>query len=128
MGRVAPAIPLGRTAATIAELCLALQCGLFLRRLSDITGMPLFQMGGYAFVPLAILAELVCWHAVLSLNPYPLTECQMARFSRSSGAASGDLHDRSSGGVDDAERMPTVESDIHLVARWTETQTAWRGR
>ena len=62
------AILLGRTAATIAELCFALQCGLFLRRLSDITGMPLFHVGGYAFVPLAILAELVCWHAVLSLN------------------------------------------------------------
>jgi hypothetical protein len=59
---------LGRTAATIAELCFALQCALFVHRLSGITGMPLLEAGAYAFVPLVILAELVCWYAVLSLN------------------------------------------------------------
>jgi hypothetical protein len=62
------AILLGRTAATIAELCFALQCCLFVQRLSEITGMPLLNGAAYAFVPLAILAELVCWYAVLSLN------------------------------------------------------------
>ena len=59
---------LGRTAATIAELCFALQCGLFVQRLSDITGMSLWYAGASAFVPLVIVAELVCWYAVLSLN------------------------------------------------------------
>jgi hypothetical protein len=62
------AILLGRTAATIAELCFALQCGLFVERLSEITGMPILRVGALAFVPLVILAELVCWYAVLSLN------------------------------------------------------------
>lgn len=62
------AIVIGRTAATIAELCFALQCVLFVHRLSDMTGMPLLNAGAQAFVPLAVLAELVCWYAVLSLN------------------------------------------------------------
>src|SRR5262245_56275112 len=62
------AVLLGRTAATIAELCFALQCGLFVQRLSEIMGVPLLAFGAQAFVPLVILAELVCWYAVLSLN------------------------------------------------------------
>ena len=62
------AILIGRTAATIAELCFALQCGLFVQRLSEITGMPLLAGGAYVFVPLVIVAELFCWYSVLSLN------------------------------------------------------------
>ena len=62
------AIVVGRTAATIAELCFALQCGLFVQRISDLTDMRLLGAGAYAFVPLVILAELVCWYSVLSLN------------------------------------------------------------
>jgi hypothetical protein len=62
------AILLGRTAATIAEVCFALQCVLFVQRLSDITGMPLLNTGALAFIPLVIVAEVVCWYAVLSLN------------------------------------------------------------
>ena len=59
---------LGRTTATIAELCFALQCGLFVQRLSEITRTPLLDVGAHAFVPLVILAELGCWYTVLSLN------------------------------------------------------------
>lgn len=62
------AILIGRTAATIAEICFALQCALFVHRLSDITGLPSLALVAHAFVPLAILAEMVCWYAVLSLN------------------------------------------------------------
>src|SRR5262245_12890121 len=61
-------ILLGRTAATVAELCFALQCALFLQRLADITGMPLLHAISVAFVPVVVLAEVVCWYAVLSLN------------------------------------------------------------
>ncbi len=64
------AILLGRTAATVAELCFALQCGLFVRRLSEITGVPLLSAVAPAFLPLTIVAELVCWYAVLSLNHF----------------------------------------------------------
>jgi hypothetical protein len=61
-------IRLGRIVATIAELCFALQCALFLQRLSDITGMPALDTAARVFVPVVILAEIVCWYAVLSLN------------------------------------------------------------
>ena len=61
-------ILLGRAAATIAELCFALQCALFVQRLSDIVDVPLLGAAAHAFVPLVIVAEVVCWYAVLSLN------------------------------------------------------------
>jgi hypothetical protein len=61
-------IRLGRIVATIAELCFALQCALFLQRLADITGMPGLAAAARVFVPVVILAEIVCWYAVLSLN------------------------------------------------------------
>jgi hypothetical protein len=63
------AILLGRTAATIAELCFALQCALFVQRLADITHLPLLEVGAHSFVPLAVVAQVLCWYAVLSLNP-----------------------------------------------------------
>jgi hypothetical protein len=62
------AILLGRMAATVAELCFALQCSLFVQRLSEITDSPVLAAAAYTFVPLVILAEVVCWYAVLSLN------------------------------------------------------------
>jgi hypothetical protein len=62
------AILLGRALATIAELCFALQCGLFVRQLSELTGVPLLAAAAQAFVPLAVVAEVCCWYAVLSLN------------------------------------------------------------
>lgn len=62
------AIPLGRTAATVAEVCFAVQCALFVQRLSALTGMPLLGAAAHLFVPIVMLAELVCWYAVLSLN------------------------------------------------------------
>src|SRR5262249_59140305 len=61
-------ILLGRTAATVAELCFALQCGLFMQRLSAMTGVPLLDVAARGVVPLVIVAELCCWYAVLSLN------------------------------------------------------------
>jgi hypothetical protein len=62
------AVFLGRTLATIAEVCFALQCALFLQRLADITGMPLLDVAAQVLVPLVIVAEVACWYSVLSLN------------------------------------------------------------
>lgn len=59
---------IGRTAATIAEVCFALQCSLFVHRLAELTGLPLLADAAQAFVPIAVIAEMFCWHAVLSLN------------------------------------------------------------
>jgi len=61
-------ILLGRTLATIAEVCFAVQCALFLQRLSSLSGMPMLNVGAHALLPLVIVAELGCWYAVLSLN------------------------------------------------------------
>jgi hypothetical protein len=62
------AIVVGRTAATIAEVCFALQCGLFVQRLADLTAVPLLSTLAVTFVPLAVIAEIFCWYAVLSLD------------------------------------------------------------
>jgi hypothetical protein len=62
------AIVLGRTLATVAELCFAMQCGLFVQRLSDLTGIPLLSTVAQTFVPLAVVAEIACWYAVVSLD------------------------------------------------------------
>ena len=62
------AVFLGRTLATIAEVCFALQCALFLQRLADITGMPLLDTAARVLIPLVIVAEVACWYSVLSLN------------------------------------------------------------
>ena len=62
------AIVIGRTAATIAELCFAVQCALFVQQVSDAARMPMLHASAHAFVPLVILAEMVCWYSVLSLN------------------------------------------------------------
>jgi hypothetical protein len=61
-------IPLGRTLATIAELCFAVQCALFVERLSAMTGIPALASAARVFVPVVVVAEFVCWYAVLSLN------------------------------------------------------------
>jgi len=62
------AISIGRTSATIAELCFAIQCALFMQRVSELTGNALLGVGAHLLVPLVVSAELVCWYAVLSLN------------------------------------------------------------
>ena len=62
------AIFLGRTAATVAELCFALQCGLFVQRLAELSGQPMLATAAQAFVPLALVAEVACWYSVVSLN------------------------------------------------------------
>jgi hypothetical protein len=62
------AILLGRIAATVAEVCFALQCTLFVQRLSEIVRIPALNAAADMFMPLVIIAELACWYAVLSLD------------------------------------------------------------
>jgi hypothetical protein len=61
-------IVIGRTAATIAELCFGIQCALFVQRVAEVGGLPVLHASAQAFAPLVILAEVVCWYSVLSLN------------------------------------------------------------
>jgi hypothetical protein len=58
----------GRSVATVAELCFAGQCALLLSKLSALTGNPSLHVVGWSLVPLVLLAQLCCWYAVISLN------------------------------------------------------------
>ena len=58
----------GRSVATVAELCFAAQCALFISKLSAQTGSASLQVVGWSLVPLIVLAQLCCWYAVISLN------------------------------------------------------------
>ena len=58
----------GRTVATIAELCFALQCALLLFKLSALTGSSVIGAIGLAVLPIIVVAELACWFAVATLN------------------------------------------------------------
>jgi hypothetical protein len=58
----------GRSVATIAELCFAGQCALLISKLSALTGNASLQVVGWSIVPLVLLAQLSCWYAVISLN------------------------------------------------------------
>jgi hypothetical protein len=61
-------IIVGRTVATIAELCFACQCALLLFKLSEQTGSSAIGAIGAAVLPIVIVAELACWFAVATLN------------------------------------------------------------
>jgi hypothetical protein len=59
---------LGRSVATIAEICFALQCALLLFKLSHSTGAPIIGTIGLTVLPIIFIAELACWCAVVTLN------------------------------------------------------------
>ena len=56
----------GRSIATIAELCFAAQWALILHRISVLSGSPFGQGAAQAIVPLIVIAELCSWYAVLT--------------------------------------------------------------
>ena len=59
-------ILVGRSVATVAELCFAAQWALILHRVAVWTGSPFGQVVSVAIVPLIVLAEGCSWHAVLT--------------------------------------------------------------
>jgi hypothetical protein len=58
----------GRLAATVAEMCFAAQCALFLAKLGEVTGLGYIKALSYLIVPLIVLAQVACWYAVIVLN------------------------------------------------------------
>jgi hypothetical protein len=56
----------GRSVATVAELCFAAQCALLLRELAQVARGSLAKATWRAIVPLIVVAEVCSWHAVLS--------------------------------------------------------------
>ena len=57
---------LGRSVATVAELCFAAQWALILHRTAWLTGSPFGQAVSLAILPLSVFAEGCSWHAVLT--------------------------------------------------------------
>jgi len=56
----------GRSVATVAELCFAAQWALMLHRTALLAGSPFVQAVSFAVVPLIMLAEGCSWYAVLT--------------------------------------------------------------
>lgn len=59
---------LGRAAATVAEICFALQLGLLVHQLGMHAGLPSVQMAAWAIPVFMVVAQGFCWHSVLTLN------------------------------------------------------------
>jgi hypothetical protein len=56
----------GRSVATVAELCFAAQWALMLHRTAVLSGTPVVRAMALAVVPLIVLAEGCSWYAVLT--------------------------------------------------------------
>ena len=59
---------LGRTAATIAEICFGLQLGLLVHQLGAYAGLPVVQYAAWAIPIFMTVAQAFCWHSILTLN------------------------------------------------------------
>lgn len=59
---------LGRTAATLAEVCFALQLGLLVHQLAAHAGLPAVQKVAWTVPMFMVIAQGFCWHSVLTLN------------------------------------------------------------
>lgn len=56
----------GRSVATVAELCFAGQWALMLHRFALLSGAALVDAAALAILPLIVVAEICSWHAVLT--------------------------------------------------------------
>jgi hypothetical protein len=56
----------GRSVATVAELCFAAQWALMLHRIAVLSGTPVVRAMALAVVPIIVLAEAFSWYAVLT--------------------------------------------------------------
>lgn len=59
-------VAVGRSVATIAELCFAVQWALILHRIALLSHSPFGHAASLAIVPLVVVAEVCSWHAVLT--------------------------------------------------------------
>lgn len=61
-------VALGRSCATVAEICFSIQCALVIHDLGTLLASPLIIWISFAIVPIIILAQLFCWYATLTLK------------------------------------------------------------
>src|SRR3981189_2850187 len=61
-------VVVGRSVATVAEICFAAQLAIILHQLGTITGADTTLNAAWVIVPLILIAECFSWHAVLTTN------------------------------------------------------------
>jgi hypothetical protein len=61
-------VVVGRSVATVAEICFAAQWAIILHRLGTMTGAGATLSAAWVIVPLIVIAECFSWHAVLTKN------------------------------------------------------------
>jgi hypothetical protein len=61
-------VTVGRSVATVAEICFAAQWAIILHRLGTMTGADATLGAAWVIVPLILIAECFSWHAVLTKN------------------------------------------------------------
>lgn len=61
-------VAIGRSVATVAELCFAAQWAVLLRAVSDASGSSLARASSRSLLPLILVAETCSWHAVLTTS------------------------------------------------------------
>jgi hypothetical protein len=59
-------VMIGRSAATVAEVCFAAQWAIALHQLGTMTGADTTLNAAWVIVPLILIAECFSWHAVLT--------------------------------------------------------------
>jgi hypothetical protein len=62
-------VAVGRSVATVAEVCFAAQWAIVLHRLGVVTGADTAAAVAWLVVPLIVVAEGFSWYAVLTTNP-----------------------------------------------------------
>jgi hypothetical protein len=61
-------VTIGRSVATVAEVCFAAQWAILLHQLGAMTGADTAVNAAWLIVPLILIAECFSWHAVLTKN------------------------------------------------------------
>ena len=61
-------VMLGRTVATVAEVCFVAQWAIILQQLGTMTGADTSLTAAWMIVPMILVAECFSWHAVLTRN------------------------------------------------------------
>jgi len=61
-------VVVGRSVATVAEICFAAQWAIILHQLGTMTGAETTLTAAWVIVPLILIAECLSWHAVLTTN------------------------------------------------------------
>lgn len=63
-------IVLGRSLATLAEICFSVQCALLIYDLGIYLDSPMVILVAYTLVPIIVIAQAFCWYATLTLNHF----------------------------------------------------------